>query len=284
MRKCVRQHCRLTLLNSHAVISMAVNYEYCFNQELYAAVKFFLSTLKVGRTYTLWLCLFISLTLLGCRYPKNIERDMSSIEGGTLYIGVTENPPWIIRQDQQPRGLEADLLNAFADTLNATVEWQWGSENELLQALKHHQLDIVAGGLTSNTRISQLAAATRPFYTTQHTLGFKAEETQTQRASPPPLQQSDVALPRLNTVYQAIEELGATPVISANPERTQGWVAGPTWWLKAHGFTVTSHTLAKEKHVMALPKGENALMLALQRHLHQSGSLETHLQRLEAAQ
>ncbi|WP_404375038.1 transporter substrate-binding domain-containing protein [Vreelandella aquamarina] len=242
--------------------------------------RVFKPKLKRAIVFTVLLCLTIAW-LAGCRYPNNVERDMETIEGGTLYIGVTENPPWIIQQGQQPQGLEADLLHAFAETLNASIEWYWGSENELLQALKHHQLDIVAGGLTSNTRISQLAATTRPFFTTQHALGFKADNAQTQRTSPPPLQQSDVALPRVNRIYQAVEELGANPVISAHPEHTQGWVAGPTWWLDAHGFTVTSHVLSADEHVMALPKGENALMLALQRHLHRYDNLETQLQRLE---
>jgi len=35
---------------------------------------------------------------------------------------------------------------------------------------------------------------------------------------------------------------------------------------------------------MALPKGENALMLALQRHLNDSHSLHAQLQRFEAAE
>lgn len=209
---------------------------------------------------------------------------MSSIEGGTLYIGVTENPPWITQQGQQPRGLEADLLNTFAETMNAYIEWHWGSENELLQALKHHQLDIVAGGLTSNTRINQLVATTRPYYTTHYALGFQGANRQATSHAAESVQGQEVAVPRLNNVMHPLRELDAIPVISSDMETAQGWVAGPTWWLTAHGFTVTRHNLAKEKHVMALPKGENALLLALQRHLHQADSLETQLVRLEADQ
>ena len=192
---------------------------------------------------------------MGCRYPQNVERSMSDIEGETLFIGITENPPWVIATAAGPQGVDIDLLNRFAESLDATIEWHWGSENELLQALQHHQLDIVAGGLTSNTRLGQLAATTRPYYTTHHVIGMATRGTQ-----------------------------DATPVITSRLHDAPGWVAAPHWWLDAHGFRPTTHRLASEHHVMALPKGENALMLALQRHLNDSHSLHAQLQRFEAAE
>lgn len=35
--------------------------------------------------------------LLGCRFPTDIEHTMDRIQGGVLKVGVTENPPWVVR-------------------------------------------------------------------------------------------------------------------------------------------------------------------------------------------
>lgn len=230
------------------------------------------------------MCIVLSLTLMGCRYPQNVERSMSDIEGETLFIGITENPPWVIATAAGPQGVDIDLLDRFAESLDATIEWHWGSENELLQALQHHQLDIVAGGLTSNTRLGQLAATTRPYYTTHHVIGMATRGTQANTLEKTSVAGQKVAVPRLNRVMQPIRALDATPVITSRLHDAPGWVAAPHWWLDAHGFRPTTHRLASEHHVMALPKGENALMLALQRHLNDSHSLHAQLQRLEAAE
>ncbi|WP_311063629.1 transporter substrate-binding domain-containing protein [Halomonas sp. DWK9] len=246
-------------------------------------MKTYLCNFKNSKIYLFSQYLFIALILSACRYPQNIERPMSDIENGTLYIGITENAPWVIQHSQRPEGVEIHLLEAFAETLSAKIEWHWGSENELLQALNHHQLDIVAGGLTTNARIEQLAAITRPFYTTHYAIGVK-DNGQPPRLAPDSIREKEVAVPRLNTVMHSLRELGAHPIIQPHPANAQGMAAGPTWWLLAHDFTPTAYSLAKAHHVMALPKGENALMLALQRYLNGNHHLDAELQRWEAAQ
>ncbi|MCG7578441.1 MULTISPECIES: transporter substrate-binding domain-containing protein [unclassified Halomonas] len=236
------------------------------------------------KSYALCLCIAFFLTLVGCRYPQNVERKISDIEGGTLFIGITENPPWVIATAAGPKGVDIGLLSQFANSLDASIEWHWGSENELLKALNHHQLDIVAGGFTHNTRLTQLAATTRPYFTSHHVIGIAPHHPSAHAAGDAALEGQDIAVARLNSVTQSIRALGATPVITERVHDAPGWVAGPQWWLEAHGFRPTAHRLTSEHHVMALPKGENALMLALQRHLNAQSSLYEQLKRVEAAE
>src|SRR5690606_26006009 len=110
------------------------------------------------------LLLMTLLVLSGCRYPTDIEHSLEKIEGGVLDVGLTENPPWVIRTDEGPAGLEPEIIADLARQLGAKVHWHWDGESALLKALKEHQLDLVIGGLTQGSGLGKLAAPTKPYY------------------------------------------------------------------------------------------------------------------------
>lgn len=221
----------------------------------------------------------LALALPGCRYPQDIEHTMERLQGGALEVGLTENPPWVIRREDGPAGLEPDIIRSLAERLNAEIRWHWGSEDRLLAALQHRQLDLVIGGLTNSSRLSQQAALTSPYYQSRYTVGFPSGIP-----LPTSLEGLEVAIPPVNHMYTALKERNAKPIKVANITRTEGPVAGPTWWFSAHGLVAGPWEIITDKQVMALPKGENAWMLALQRHLNGYSNIEQRLQQLEATQ
>ena len=56
-----------------------------------------------------------------------------------------------------------DLLTGFAQGEDATVEWTPGAESELITAMTRGDLDVVVGGLTSDSPWQQEVALTRPY-------------------------------------------------------------------------------------------------------------------------
>ncbi len=220
-----------------------------------------------------------AVSLLGCRYPKDIEHSMERIQDGVLEVGLTENPPWVIRREDGPAGLEPEIIRSLAEQLNSEVHWHWDSEDDLLAALQHRQLDLVIGGLTKRSRLSSQAALTRPYYQSRYTVGFRSGAQ-----FPTSLDGLEVAIPTINHLYAALEDKNAKPVKVTDISHTERPVAAPTWWLSAHGLIAGPWEIITDKHVMALPKGENAWMLALQRHLNGYSNIEEQLQQLEAAQ
>lgn len=220
-----------------------------------------------------------ALALLGCRYPTDIEHTMERIQNGVLEVGLTENSPWVIRTNDGPAGLEPEIIRSLAEQLNSEIRWHWDSEDDLLAALQHHQLDLVIGGLTNRSRLSQQAALTRPYYQSRYTVGFPSGVP-----LPSSLNGLEVAIPPVNHMHAALKEKNAKPVKVTDVTRTESPIAAPTWWLSAHGLMAGPWEIIIDKHVMALPKGENAWMLALQRHLNGYSNIEQQLQQLEAAQ
>lgn len=112
--------------------------------------------------------------LAGCglapeHFPADPQGTLSRVEGGFLRVGVAPNPPWTELPDGaeadplRPSGVEVDLLEGFARTVDAEVVWEAGSEERLVGDLEAGKLDVVVGGLTARTPWVSHAAVTRPY-------------------------------------------------------------------------------------------------------------------------
>lgn len=104
------------------------------------------------------------LTGCGARIPSDPDGTLDRANGGTLRVGVTENGTWVdVREGGDPVGIEPELVKSFASTLDADVAWSSGSEEALVGDLENGDLDLIIGGLTSDTPWSDQAGTTRPY-------------------------------------------------------------------------------------------------------------------------
>lgn len=217
------------------------------------------------------------VVLQGCRYPQDVEGTLDKVRDGILEVGVTENPPWVIRTDDGAEGLEPEIIRSLAEQLNAEVRWHWGAESELLRALQQRQLDLIIGGIAKNKWVSKASAPSKPYVTVSSTVGFSEGQT-----VPESLEGLTVGVLTVNHLVKSLSEKGAVPAKRAEPRQSDGAFAGPGWWLRAHGYKTGPFKLATDKHVMLLPKGENAWMMVVQKHLNSLSGVEQRLQQLEA--
>ncbi len=105
-------------------------------------------------------------TLVGCgiQMPADPEGTTERVEGGTVRVGVTANPPWVdVDGSGEPGGTEPALVSGFAEQLDAELDWSVGSEAQLMQALERGELDLVIGGFHDDTPWTEKAAVTRPY-------------------------------------------------------------------------------------------------------------------------
>ena len=97
-------------------------------------------------------------------WPRDPEGTFDRAAGGVLRVGATDAPPWIERApDGSAHGPEAVLVQEFADSIGARIEWRWGSVDEHLEALERHELDLVAAGLLGSSPWSKRVGMTRPW-------------------------------------------------------------------------------------------------------------------------
>jgi polar amino acid transport system substrate-binding protein len=109
---------------------------------------------------------FVCLLAAGCglTIPADPEKTLERVTGSTIRVGVSPHPPWTdISGAGEPSGTEVDLVREFAGTLPAQVEWVVGGEQSLIAALERGELQLVIGGLTSETPWTEKAAITKPY-------------------------------------------------------------------------------------------------------------------------
>jgi len=77
------------------------------------------------------------LAACGVTVPTDPDGTLDAVRGGELRVGVSPHEPWtVVGPEGTPSGLEVDLVEGFADTLDADVVWTTGGEDELVDDLE----------------------------------------------------------------------------------------------------------------------------------------------------
>ena len=96
--------------------------------------------------------------------PKDPEGTLERARGGVLRAGAAPAHPWVVvSPDGAPSGPEVELVEAFARSIDARVEWRVAGADELLRALEKRELDVVVAGLTTKSPWSTHVGSTRPW-------------------------------------------------------------------------------------------------------------------------
>jgi ABC-type amino acid transport substrate-binding protein len=117
----------------------------------------------VQRRRRLRLFLLLLVPLTGCDLPRDSMGTLDRVRGDTLRVGVVASPPYLVRSGEQAAGPEAELVRAFASSVDAAVEWRWGSLDDHMKSLEAFELDLVAAGLTTASPWKRKVGFTRPW-------------------------------------------------------------------------------------------------------------------------
>jgi polar amino acid transport system substrate-binding protein len=220
--------------------------------------------LDVGRLLTLAL---IAGLLGGCEFPRDPEGTLDRVRGGVLRVGVTPAEPWVQVPDSgDPAGVEVELVERFAESLDARVKWVEGSETDLMEALQGRQLDIVIAGLSRQSEWQRVAAMTRPYLTTQVVIAAP-DEGHAERLSAD-LEGERIAVEANSPEASKLEQDTDAIVVPVEDLATvEGAAAVPSYLLDDLGLVRTDAELDEHEHAMATSMGENAFLVALERFL-----------------
>jgi polar amino acid transport system substrate-binding protein len=204
----------------------------------------------------------LAAALVACGLPRDPEGTLDHVQDGRMRVGIAERSPWAIIEDGGPRGVEVDLVEGFARSLGADVEWTPGAPADLLTALEGREVDLVIGGLTDDDPWAQQVTFTQPYARIQIAVGAPAGG-----ATPSELDGMRVSAQRGTIVPDLIEDAGGVPVPVDDLAAAEGLVAAEDWELRALGLRPTGLILDESGHAMAVPTGENAWLVRLERYL-----------------
>lgn len=197
-------------------------------------------------------------------YPTDPEHTLTRVRHGTLRVGYTEAAPWVMPSSAGPQGIEPALVRSLAQHLGARLEWIPGTEQHLFEALKEHELDLLIAGLTDGSPWKEVVGLTRPY--AQTTLYVGAAPGTPLAA----LRGQRVAVAAGTAVGHYVRQHGGQPLYYAQLPGGAPLAAGYEWQLAGWGYRrLPDSRLQQENHVLAVPPGENAWLLALETFLYQ---------------
>ena len=216
--------------------------------------------------FSLFLILFF-LILQACEsYPNDPENSHEEARGDTLRVGVIEAPPWIVFENGEISGVEAEIIKGFAKEIDAEVEWVKGTEEELMPLLEEFELHLVAGGITSSTPWKKHIGLTGT---------YKKEKVficnTTGELVPEEIEGKKVGVKKGTAVGAYVKKKKGIPVFLDSLESYKGLIAVYEHEKEKFGCQGSSLTIKTEKHVLAVPRGENNLLMTLEEFLNEAG-------------
>ena len=201
--------------------------------------------------------------LVACGVPRDPNGTLDRLRGGVVRAGYTQAPPWASGPADDPVGIEIDLVEDIAAELGAKVEWIDAPQADLITALEESALDIVVGGFDSSDPHVTSVGGTRPYATTRLTVGLPAGET-----APESIEGMLIAAEAGTDAIGLVRSAGATAEVVPDITKVRDTPAAVDQWLLDDlGLVDSGHHLAESKHAMAVPPGENAWLVFVERHL-----------------
>jgi polar amino acid transport system substrate-binding protein len=208
------------------------------------------------------LVLVIGLLPVACGVPRDPEKTLEKVTGGVMRVGITGSDPWTALEGPEPTGVEVELVERFAESLDARIDWVEGSEAEIFEALEVREIDLAIGGFTSQNSWAGKVTFTHPYITTPAVVGWpRGEEIPTDIAG------HEVAVEKGSHLAAILEKTDARPVEVVDLATVDGPAAVDNWLLDDLDLEDTGIRLDESDHVMAVPNGENAWLVRLERFL-----------------
>lgn len=103
------------------------------------------------------------ISACGVTVPTDPDGTLDAVTGGTIDVGVSPDPGLVDGRGDEPRGPLVDLVEGFAFSIDARIDWTIASEETLVVGLENGDLDLAIGGFTDQTPWADRAGVTRGY-------------------------------------------------------------------------------------------------------------------------
>ena len=197
------------------------------------------------------------------RFPRDAEKTLETVLAqGEMTVAVADSPPWVtFKGEEEPQGVEADLIRAFADELGVVIEWKHLGAFAALEGLDRGDVDLAIGGFDRKGVTPVVGAApSYAYFEEAFVIGARPDI-----AAAGDLEGQEVFVPRDLPVAELVRGKGSIPVEEWSDE--VGLAALPHWLLIENDLRSTGIVLHRAQHVVAVRQGENAWLMRLERFL-----------------
>ena len=196
------------------------------------------------------------------RFPADPNNTLDTVLATKkMTVAAVDHSPWVkVSDDGPPSGAEVALIEEFARDLGVSITWRRMPASAAFEALKQGEADLAIGGLIEKDVSAHDAAA--PTYGYFHEALIVAARQGSE--VPRELEGRRVFVPSDVIAAKLIREKGGIPL---EDQAEADLVALPHWQVSGHDLVPTGIVLQRSKHVLAVPKGENAWVMRIERFL-----------------
>lgn len=99
----------------------------------------------------------------GLRIPTDPDGTFDRATGGELRVGASPDGDRVRVDGDDVSGPLPELVEEFAASIDADIDWTVGSEESLVTAIEEGGLDLAVGGMTDQTPWADRVAVTRGY-------------------------------------------------------------------------------------------------------------------------
>lgn len=213
------------------------------------------------KTFLLTIPLFALLTMSCGDFPKDAKHTLKNAENKILRVGISGYDS-ASKVSTNVIDHEIELVNLFAKEIHAEVSWVKGSQTNVIELLHNFELDMAIGGYTSPSPLEKEVAFTQPYKSETVKIGSPPNET-----IPDKINGQKVWVDNL-LAASYVKKKGGIPVLTDSLRNNKGLLATTEQALIKVGAQVSDITLKKQEHVFAVPKGENAFLMKLEKFIN----------------
>jgi DNA-binding transcriptional LysR family regulator len=109
--------------------------------------------------------ILLSLTSSGCgvRIPSDPDGTQDRVTDSVLRVGASPSGSLVHVGGHRVSGSMADLVEGFAASRGARLEWRVDSEEDLVGDLESGRIDLAIGGMTADTPWATRVSVTRGY-------------------------------------------------------------------------------------------------------------------------
>lgn len=104
-----------------------------------------------------------ALLWMGCDLPRDPSHSLANAHKHGLRVGVSVNPPYVIKNEEGYSGTEITLIEAFARANGLSIRYEQASESILVTKLENRDLDMVVGGIEKDSLWKEKVGFSTPY-------------------------------------------------------------------------------------------------------------------------
>ncbi len=196
------------------------------------------------------------LIMAACsNFPKDSENTLENVRGNILKAGIGATDT-LSANSAEPFSYQKRFIEQFAKSLHAEVQWESGDQTSLVELLHDYEIHMAIGGFVESSLFKEKIAISKTYYTKRYVV-TGVDDLQSLKGKK--------VLVHDNFSDAVIRKKGGIPVWSdALPKSGEIWAVSEEE-LKERNISLSGVTLLEKEFAVAIPKGESAFLIELEK-------------------